>query len=139
MPKTDKAKAKEKAWKNFSLYIRTRDCKEWERKHPEYNGELAGVCVTCGRWFPLKTLQAGHWIAGRNNAVLFSEEGCHAQCYGCNVGKKGNPINYWLYMERTYGREVMDRLIQESTVPVKYSAQDYNDISEKYLAKTRKL
>src|ERR1700676_924657 len=111
---------KKKAWKEFSIYIRTRDCLITTGDPNQ------GICVTCNRQFGFKQLQAGHWIGGRNNAVLFSEQGVHAQCGGCNGPLDGNPIKYWLYMEKAYGRKVMDKLILESNQTVIYKSFDYD-------------
>lgn len=124
---------KTKAWDAFSRYIRARDCLQT-------TGHIdRGKCVTCVREYDFKQLQAGHWIPGRNNAVLFSEEGVHAQCNACNGHKKGNPIPYWLFMEDTYGREVMDNLISESRQTVKYHAFDYERIAQEYTDKYKAL
>ena len=112
-------KAKEKAWKAFSLYIRTRD----------------GNCVTCGG----ASQQAGHFIDGRHNAVLFSEMGVHGQCYHCNMGLKGNKLEYFLFMEKTYGREVIDRLMLESKQTVIYKTFDYVRIEQEYKDKYEAL
>lgn len=117
--KSSRAKAKKKAWDAFSRYIRQRD--------PQ--------CVTCGG----PSQQAGHFIDGRHNAVLFSEEGVHGQCYHCNVGLKGNKLEYWLFMERTYGRKVIDRLMLESRVTVQYKTADFEEIEQRYKAKTAHL
>jgi hypothetical protein len=112
--KTARAKAKQKAWAAFSLFIRTRDKK----------------CVTCPTG---SAQQAGHFIDGRSNAVLFSEKGVHGQCYHCNVGLKGNKLEYWLFMERTYGRKVIDQLMAESKIMVQYKTHDFIAIAEKYI------
>lgn len=67
-------RAKNRAWKWFSLYIRARDC-------IKTTGSISrGKCVTCGKEFNFKDLQAGHFVQGRNNAVLFNELGVNAQC-----------------------------------------------------------
>ena len=113
--KTPNAKAKQRAWAAFSLYIRTRDPK----------------CVTCGA----DSKQAGHFIDGRNNAVLFSEEGVHGQCAMCNVYLHGNKLKYWVFMEKTYGRETIDRLMVESKMTVKYKQHDYERIEQEYKEK----
>jgi hypothetical protein len=88
-------------------------------------------------------IQAGHFLPGRLNAVLFSEEGVHGQCLGCNgnppMGKGGNRIEYWLYMEKTYGRKLIDRLIAESKQTVIYKVQDYQKIAEEYKEKCAQL
>jgi hypothetical protein len=121
-----KNKHKQKAWDAFSLYIRIRDCYIQTQTCDQ------GECVTCKRPYPLKSLQAGHFIAGRTNAVLFSERGCHNQCYGCNIGKNGNTTKYWLFMEEIYGREVIDELLAESETTVRFKDADYDNIAEKY-------
>ena len=118
--RTPRAIAKDKAWKAFSLYIRTRDKK----------------CVTCKTG---KADQAGHFIDGRNNAVLFSEKGVHGQCYHCNVGLKGNKLEYFIFMEKTYGREVIDQLMEESKQTIQYKPFHFLEIAEKYKALTEKL
>lgn len=118
--RTDRAKAKEAAWKAFSLYVRTRDKR----------------CVTC---LTGKADQAGHFIDGRHNSVLFSEKGVHGQCYHCNVGLKGNKLEYFLFMERTYGRGVIDQLMQESKQTVQYKDFHFVEIAEKYAKMTEEL
>ena len=127
MPKKPSIKtAKKKAWDAFSRYIRTRDCiatTGWEDE---------GECITCKRQYPFKQLQAGHFIPGRLNAVLFQESGVHAQCYGCNVMKGGNTVKYWLEMESRYGREAIDQLIAQSETTVKYTVDDFKEIEQKY-------
>lgn len=119
---------KERAWKAFSLYVRTRDCLSYDPNA----AELHAKCITCDYVYPLKQLQAGHFIPGRNNAVLFSEQGVHAQCNACNKYKKGNTHEYWPVMEALYGRETIDRLIFESKQTVKYKSFDYDRIAEEF-------
>lgn len=126
---------KEQAWKAFSKYVRLRDCLEYDRNAAEPHAK----CVTCSFVYPLKKLQAGHFIPGRNNAVLFSELGVHAQCNACNKYKKGNTHEYWLFMERTYGRPTINRLIAESKQTVIYKSFDYERIREEYDLKTKLL
>lgn len=116
-----RTKAKERAWKAFSLYIRTRDYKRG--------------CVTCKRKYPIKQLQAGHWIPGRHASVLFDERNCHAQCYGCNVMKKGNPILYYHYMEKRYGKKIMEELEELDKEDVHYKVSDYLEIEQFYKSK----
>ena len=131
--------AKEKAWDAFSLYIRTRDCKEYAKAHPESNTGPEAACVTCQRVYPLKSLQAGHFIAGRRNAQLFDEKGVNAQCYGCNIRKKGATDEYWLWMEKKYGREVIDELIAQKHVTLILKAWEYEAIEQTYKDKLKEL
>jgi len=126
MPKTEIKKAKQKAWDAFSRYIRTRDCIRFTGD-PEY-----GMCVTCRRNYPFKQLQAGHFIAGRGSAVLFDEEAVYAQCYGCNIGRGGAHVEYFVFMEQEHGREKIDELREKRHQTVKYTLFDYERIRKEY-------
>ena len=78
-----RSKAKERAWKAFSDWVRLRDCLATTGTR-DY-----GICITCSErgdpsWKPYKELQAGHAVGGRGNAVLFHEQLVNAQCGYCN-------------------------------------------------------
>lgn len=92
------------------------------------------ACVTCKVIKHWKELQAGHFLPGRGNAVLFSEEGVWPQCYHCNVGLKGDWPRYYEFIKGKYGVERVNQMIQESRIPVKYSITDYQAIEERYKA-----
>lgn len=131
--KTKRALAKDKAWKSFSKYIRARDC-------IRFTGHIdEGMCVTCWRRYPFKELQAGHFVDGRGNAVLFDERVVYTQCYGCNIGKKGNYVEYFVFMEKEWGREKIDefRALKAETVP--YKEFHFLEIKEKYDQKYKDL
>lgn len=135
--KTDRQKAKDKAWNAFSVYIRTRDCLRFTGD-PEQ-----GMCVTCNGNFNFKRLQAGHFISGRGNAVLFDERLVYSQCYQCNgnppFGKGGNYVEYFRFMLDEVGLEKIDefRAIKGSTV--QYKIHDFNELEEKFKQKTKEL
>lgn len=115
-------KLKKKVWTEFSIFIRTRGADE------------AGInkCVTCGISAHWKTLQAGHFIRGRLNSNLFSERGCWAQCYGCNVGRQGDVVIYYKVMLFKYGQEVIDELIQQNERTHKWQAGELEGLLERY-------
>ena len=118
--KTKKARLKSKAWTLFSEYIRRRDA------------DKEGIiqCVTCKKRAHWKGegMQAGHFIAGRTLSLLFDDRNCHSQCYGCNVGRNGSYVEYFLYMEERYGREVIDELRFLKNQSRKYSIGDYEQL-----------
>lgn len=131
---------KDKAWNAFSLFIRTRDSLKTT------GGLDECICVTCARRYPrlgVGCIQAGHFIGGRTNSVLFSEKGVHGQCGACNNGvyarNNKSGIAYYQFMEKTYGRETIDRLILESNQTVIYKAWQYDEIREKYKNKLVQL
>ena len=120
---------KKKAWALFSPYIRTRDCllttgcKDW------------GLCITCGKRYHIKLLQAGHFIPGRHNANLFSERGTHAQCYNCNINLRGNTLEYRRKIIELYGENADVELENEARQIKKYTVQDLEALAIYYQAK----
>lgn len=119
--KTTVSKAKKKAWVAFSIYIRTRGS----------DGDF-NTCVTCKRVYPIKSLQAGHWLPGRHNSVLFDPRNCHPQCYGCNVPNKGNPVKYFHFMEETYGRDVMNELEDLDRQVVQFKIPELQELEKMF-------
>jgi len=93
------------AWPIFSRYIRLRDCLETTGTR-QY-----GKCVTCGKKYPFGKLQAGHFVPGRSDTVLFDEEAVHAQCYRCNVVLAGMWPAYYRFMQERHGQDwIEDRI-----------------------------
>ncbi len=133
MPKPRALKLHRKdAWNAFSRYIRKRD---------SVDADYA-ICCTCNKPYPnfgVGCIQAGHFIPGRRNAILFDERGVHAQCYNCNVNLKGNWPNYYEFMLKKYGREVIDELIIQKRQTVIYTREELDEIRDKYKKKYEEL
>ena len=137
MAKTERQKAKENAWKAFSIYIRTRDC-------IRFTGDPDnGKCVTCNREYPFTKLQAGHFISGRGNSVLFDDRLVYSQCVGCNgnppMGKGGNYVEYFVFMEKEWGREKIDEFRALKHETKQYKIHDFQQIETEYKQKTEDL
>ncbi len=96
---------KKQLWVAFSTYIRMRDCLATTRSLTH------GKCCTCGRLYPRGKLQAGHFIPGRQDSVLFEPTCVHAQCYRCNVQRQGEWVKYFRFMEEKYGLDEIHRLM----------------------------
>lgn len=126
-------KLKKDAWAWFSKYIRLRDClkttgtKEW------------GFCITCSRRFHFKELQAGHFVDGRGNGVLFQEDGVHAQCMQCNYFKSGNKDVYTPKMVEMYGLARVEELQAEKRIIKSFTNDELQEISDKYELAYKKL
>jgi hypothetical protein len=114
---------KKKAWELLSKAIRL------ERR--EGPGLLV-ECVSCQRKMPWKQIQAGHFIDGRFNSILFDELGIHPQCGLCNVVYNGRKEEYFIYMERTWGREVIDELRAQRNKQVNFTAEELESMIEQY-------
>lgn len=95
------SKLVEGAAKELQLLVRV--------KAADYNGNVA--CVTCGTVRHYKDrMQGGHFIGRKWLATKLMEENVHPQCAWCNGPERGNPIQYTLYMQDTYGREFVEEL-----------------------------
>lgn len=128
--------AKKKAWKYFSQFIRLRDALET-------TGNKAQVfCFTCGKPYPAfgkGCVQAGHFIPGRKNSVLFVEEIVHGQCYNCNVNLKGNWVEYERIMVEKYGKERVEEWKKLNRVVVKYTPNELLEKAEYYKNKVTEM
>lgn len=128
---------KKKAWNEFSIYIRTRD----SLANPYGNTDYL-ICCTCNKPYPafgIGCAQAGHFIPGRGNAILFDERGVHGQCYNCNVRLKGNWPEYMSFMMNKYGRETVDELLRLNKTIRKFTTDELQDLIEIYKAKLKEL
>lgn len=136
MKKITIAKAKKKAWEQFSLYIRLRDSLKTV-------GNLQQCrCITCGTIRPSTgagCVHAGHFIPGRKNGVLFHEDLVHGQCGVCNMWKKGDWINYERAMIEMYGREQVEEFKKLADITVKYTVTELQEIEAKYKSKVAEL
>lgn len=142
--KTERQKAKKAAWDACSAYVRTRDCLRFSGRADE------GYCVSCspldptqGILRPYKELQAGHFVAGRGNTVLFDTRLIYSQCKGCNMnppnGKGGNYVEYFVFMEKEWGRNKIDefRSLKAETRP--YKIHDFLRIEQEFKDRTAKI
>lgn len=127
------SKAKQLALKEFSNYIRLRDCLET-------TGNIErGKCITCPSVMSRSALQCGHFLQGRHNSTLFLENNAHAQCPGCNIFKHGNLVEYTRVMIDKYGLETVDMLRDLNKQVVKYTKNDYLEIARVFKQKSENL
>jgi hypothetical protein len=123
-----KKNARQKAWYAFSRYIRHRDCLLTT------GGTDYGICCTCGNTFPFERLQAGHFIPGRNNAILFDTRGVNAQCVGCNMYANGRQPKYHEWMIDHHGQEVIDELFHRARKSAQFKPYHYEDFIQTFKA-----
>jgi hypothetical protein len=120
---------KEKAWELCSEFNR--------RKDADWQGYVA--CCTCGEVKHWKDGDAGHFLAGRSNGILFEDKGIHFQCKKCNGPGKGEQYLYSLYMLKRYGQETIDELVKKKNSIVQFSISDYKDLITEYKVKIARL
>ena len=133
MKTKSKAKLKKEVWELFSKYVRVRDCLETT------GCASFGLCITCGKRYHFKLLQAGHFIPGRHNANLFSKKGTHAQCYNCNINLRGNTLEYRRQIIKLYGQGYDEILEAEARQIKKFSVAELTEMKEYYTQKVKEL
>jgi hypothetical protein len=133
MKKPTLSKVKKKLWVVFSEFVRKRD-------GLETTGSIEwGMCITCGKRYHYKMLQAGHFIAGRHNAGLFSEKGTHAQCYNCNINLKGNTLVYRRALIVKYGEGIDEQLEKEAQEIKQFTIPELEEMILSYKQKNKEL
>ena len=113
-------------WPVFSRYIRMRDCLAT-------TGTVTyGKCVTCGRTLAFGKLQAGHFIPGRTDAILFDADQVYAQCYRCNMKLQGMWHKYFLFMQAKFGLDRIMEMIAACDNEMEYTREWFEDSNEYY-------
>ena len=106
------------------------------------------VCVTCGavcKWEgSYNAIDAGHFVDSREASIVFEETNVAPQCKSCNgkKGRGGNPQAYWLWMDHTYGREEIERLMRLKETTRRFTIEElvvrrlgYKDRLAEYVSK----
>lgn len=121
-------------WSMFSKFIRLRDCLKTTE-----TGDY-GECVTCGRRYSFEILQAGHFIPRKYSIHLFNEKNVHIQCFGCNIKKKSNWVEYYEFMRQHYSLRYINTLIKTRNNPhCPLTRDELWSIYEKYKTKYEEL
>ena len=108
----------------FSEYIRRRDADE---------GGTA-VCVTCGKLYFWRDIQAGHWVKRQHRALRWDERNVYPQCAAENLYKNGAMDEMAAHIIRKHGAETIDELLRLKKTSVKHTRADL----ETLIAETEK-
>lgn len=123
--KTPYQRAADAHWRAFSRYIRRRDCLMTT------GDPTQGRCVTCGKVYDYRDLQAGHYVPGRRNSIKFDDRNCHAQCVGCNIWGRGQGAKYHEFMLKTYGQDVIDELWYKNSCYRKWLESEHREEADR--------
>lgn len=115
-------KLKQQAWKLLSQIIR--------QDAADHRGMCQ--CFTCDEWDHWKSMQAGHGIGGRHNAVLLDEDILRVQCVACNIFKRGNYTIFTTKLIKENGLEWWDNKLAESRLMKKYTRAELIEKIEEY-------
>jgi len=127
------AKLKGEVWILFSDYIRKRDCLRT-------TGDIDwGKCITCETLRKRGELDAGHFIQGRMNSILFDETCVHAQCRRCNRFRGGEPLKYRRAIIRLYG-EGYDVELEEKAMETKgFTREELTELKKYFQSGIKEL
>lgn len=138
MKKSERQKAKNRAWHWFSKYIKLRDSLATTFSKSEC------LCVTCMARVSGAKLHAGHAIAGRNDSILTDEEIVNGQCEFCNRpqsrgGMGGNYGAYSVWFINKYGLKRWEEKVRLSNEIKKYTPEEWREIADHYRQKYHEL
>lgn len=106
---------RDKADKNFSIFIRERDKKRW--------------CITCS--WPVQ--HNAHWIDRWRYSHRWDELNCCWACAWCNCYRQEeHKIKFTIYQTKTHWQDWVDEQIKNRH-KIKPSIDDLIQITEKYL------
>jgi hypothetical protein len=121
-------------WKNFSKYIRMKECIETTGSH-EF-----GKCCCCSRIINFSNLDAGHFVSRNAMSIKYDERNVHIQCRYCNRFDAENAkIKYYEYMKKRYGQNIINLLINEKFSRKKYNKFEIKEMNKIYLEKIKEI
>lgn len=129
MKKPTVSSLKKALWKIVSEYIR--------RKYADWKGDVA--CFTCERVYYWKQIQAGHFIGGRHNAIVYDERNIRPQCYACNVMKHGEQLKFYRKMVALHGEKLVKELERLDKTSKQFTVNELLELIDIYKSKLHKL
>jgi len=112
---------KKRLWKIFSQYIRIRDADD--------HGYCK--CITCGKRFHWKEMDAGHFISRAWNNLLFNEYNVNAQCHRCNRFLEGEKDLYGKALDKKYGKSTRP-MLNKLKMPRNFKCDELEDMIDNY-------
>jgi hypothetical protein len=113
----------------FSIYIRLKYADE----------DLNVKCFTCDKVYHYKKIQNGHFYSRGILSLRWDEQNCRPQCYGCNIARNGNYIEYYKRLEKEIGKGGMDYLEYKRHQIKKMNKLDYQIYIDTYTQKVAEL
>lgn len=120
---------KAKLDKEFSLFIRLRDCMP--------NGFFR--CISCGQIKPFEQADCGHYFSRTHLSTRFDENNCHAECRHCNRFKADHLEGYRENLIEKIGQQKFILLKAQASRTTKITDFDYEQLIKYYKALNIKL
>jgi len=94
--------------KVFSIYIRTK-----------YSVAGFNICY-CGKRIPIEESDASHYVPRGCLNLRYDERNVYPSCRRCNRYMDGNLPAYAVFLEKTHGQGILQQLLKDKEVIVKY-------------------
>ena len=120
---------KAKLDKEFSLFIRLRDCMP--------NGYFR--CISCGQIKPFGQADCGHYFSRKHLSTRFDEDNCHAECRYCNRFLADHLEFYREGLIEKIGQQKFDLLKVKAASTSKMSDFEYEQLIKYYKILNKKL
>jgi len=110
----------------FNRFIRGRDSS---------NGFFK--CISCGEYYPVEKMNAGHYFSVRgNDGLRFNEYNVHGECSRCNLFDHSHLIWYGINLKERIGEIRYNALIEHARYlkknPKKWTMDELDKLNEKY-------
>lgn len=117
--------------KVFSEYVR--------KKHANKLGYVK--CYTCDKkaYWKGEGMQNGHFISRSSRALRWDEDNCRPQCYACNCMKYGQQYIFAQNLNKEFGYDKADELLQQSRKIVKHTDAELLEKIEFYKEKLKDM
>lgn len=115
--------------KEFSLFIRLRDCMP--------NGFFR--CISCGQIKPFEQADCGHYFSRTHLATRYDEKNCNAECRHCNRFRADHLEGYRVNLITKIGQQAFDLLKIKAASTSKMSDFEYEQLIRYYKAINQKL
>ena len=120
---------KAKLDKEFSIFIRLRDCMP--------NGYFR--CISCGKIKPLEQADCGHYHSRRHLFTRFDEDNAYAECRSCNRFSADHLIGYEKNLIAKIGQQKFNLLKVKAASTSKMSDFEYEQLIKYYKVLNKKL
>ena len=129
--KTDSMKSvRAKADKWFSRFVRLRGTTE-----AMIRGRRYGLCVTSNKYCHITSLDTGHWLSRRHDAIRWNEKNAHCQRKCDNRYRQGEQYLMGRYIDKKYGEGTTKELHIASKLTRPYHKFEIEAIAQQYKTK----
>lgn len=113
----------------FSTYIRM--------KNADQNG--CCTCITCGKKFHWKKLDAGHFVNRKHLSLRWNEINVQPQCIAENRFDEGNLPAFGIALQQKYGEDIIKKLLVLKNQSTRFTQFEIDQMVIFYKQEIKKL